>query len=90
MKKLEIIHLRSSRELSETLSNQIIMMIRAAENNNDSIELFHRMGLESDVAIHINHSETSETTESSSLGLRLAASLKEYGMVEHTMWEKLQ
>ena len=89
MRQLEIIHLRSSDELAETLSEQIRESVREAEGDIKAVTLYRRRGLHTDVAIHINHLEGLEANELSRLGIRLASALKAYGLVEHTLWEEL-
>jgi hypothetical protein len=90
MKQLEIIHLRLSGEPVETLSSQIRDSIRAAGTGTQVVTLYRRKGLETDIAIHINHLEGLEPDGQSSLGVRLASALKAYGLVEHTLWEELE
>ena len=88
MRQLEIIHLRSSSERAETLSDQIRKSLRAAETDPEVVTVYQRKGLETDVAIHIHHIEGFEVNGQSSLGVRLASALKAYGLVEHTLWEE--
>ena len=89
MRQLEVIHLRSSGQSAETLSEQIRRSIRAAETGTRVVTVYRRKGLETDVAIHISHPEEVGADMRSSLGLRLASELKAYGLVEHTLWEEL-
>lgn len=89
MRQLEIIHLRSSGEPTEILSNQIAESIRAAETDTEVVTLYRRKGLETDVAIHIHHLKEPGAEGQSSLGVRLASALKAYGLVEHTLWTQL-
>jgi hypothetical protein len=89
MKQLEIIHLRLSGESAETLRDQIRDSIRAAATGTRVVTLYRRKGLETDVAIHINHPEGLGPDAKSCLGVRLASALKAYGLVEHTLWEEM-
>ena len=82
MKQLEIIHLRLSGEPVEALSGQIHDSIRAAATDARVVTLYRRKGLETDVAIHINHLEGLGPDAKDSLGVRLASALKAYGLVE--------
>ena len=89
MKKLEIIHLRSSVKQFESLRSRIAESIRAEGDPGEVVMMFRRCGLESDVAIHINHHDDPGFDGPSALGLHLAAGLKAHGLVEHTLWEAL-
>jgi hypothetical protein len=89
MKRLEIIHLRSSGEPLDTLGRRISDSIKAEDMGAGVVTLYRRDGLETDVAIHIHHRSSSPGEGPSSLGLRLASALKALGLVEHTMWEEL-
>lgn len=89
MKKLEIIHLRSSVKSFESLRSRIAESIRAEGDPGEVVLMFRRCGLESDVAIHIHHHDDSGYDGPSVLGLHLAAGLKAHGLVEHTLWEAL-
>ena len=91
MKRLEIIHLRSSGEPLASLGDLISASIGQTddthgEENGTVVTLYRRAGLETDLAIHL---EQAVDRGSSGLGLRLAAALRSYGLVEHTLWEEL-
>ena len=89
MNTLEIVHLRSSGESLESLSDRIRESIWEEGNGTEVVTLFRRQGLETDVAIHIrNHKEQGEI-EPSALAFNLANSLRAFGLVEHSMWEEL-
>jgi hypothetical protein len=89
MRRLEIIHLRWFGGPLDTLSRQIRESLRAAEDSSEVITIYRRHGLETDIAIHIHHSELNNGEGSSTLGLRLASALRALGLVEHTTWEEL-
>ena len=85
MKRLEIIHLRLAGALPTGLSDEIR---QSTTNMGDAtlIRLYWRVNVESDVAIHLHLEESGPDNQASDLGVRLAASLQEYGMVDHTIW----
>lgn len=87
MKRLEIIHLRSSGEPLDSLGRRIRESI--AEETAETVTLYRRQGLDTDLAVHIRHRTATEGQLPSDLGLRLASSLRTYGLVEHTVWEEL-
>lgn len=90
MKRLEVIHLRSSGEPLDSLGRRIRESIRAEATNTDVVALYRRDGLETDLAVHIHLSRAPGADEPSALGLRLASALKAFGLVEHTLWKELK
>ena len=86
MSILEIIHLRSSVEPVDSLIDRIKESIWADGNGTDVATLYRRHGVETDVAVHIRHHEESS---SSTLAVHLAHALKEFGLVEHSVWEQI-
>jgi hypothetical protein len=85
MKRLEIIHLRLAGALPTGLFEEIR---QSTTNTTDSasIRLYWRVNVENDIAIHLDLEESGPDKQASDLGVRLAAGLREYGMVEHTVW----
>lgn len=86
MSILEIIHLRSSVEPVDSLIDRIKESIWADGNGSDVATLYRRHGVETDVAVHIRHHEESS---SSTLAVHLAQALKQFGLVEHSVWEEV-
>jgi hypothetical protein len=89
MSRLEIIRLRSSGEPLQSLADRICESIKAEGDRAEVVTIYRRDRLETDVAIHLNHLETSTTKGPSALGLHLASELRELGLVEHSLWEEL-
>ncbi len=89
MKTLEIIQLRSTIYSIDSLSTKIGESIRARGEKSELVTIFRRDGLETDLAVHIRLSDVSGAGGPSKLGERLASALKDYGLVEHTLWEEL-
>lgn len=91
MRRLEIVHLRSSAEPLESLSRRIKESIgREARDQEAVITIYRRCGLDTDLAVHILHHRVSDRRGPSDLALRLASALRAYGLVEHTLWEELE
>ena len=63
--------------------------ITAVGEATEVVTVFRRDGLETDLAVHINHVDTSGTGRQSALGQRLASELKNHGLVAHTVWQEL-
>jgi hypothetical protein len=91
MKWVEMIELRSvdgNRELLESHLQQLMYDVDE-EANTQTITAYRRVMIDSDVSIHLVHD--SEDVEKSggplsSLGVRLASALKEFGLVNHSVW----
>jgi len=90
MRRLEIIHLRSSGEPLESLSERIHESIWAEGEQAEVVTLYRRNGLGTDLAVHIHHLETPGREGSSRLGLQLVSSLAIFGLVEHSLWEEMK
>ena len=89
MKTLEIVHLRSSGKPIESLGEMIGESIRSGDEAAESITVYRRHGLGTDIAIHIRRFETGRMNGPSALAYQLANSLRAYGLVEHTMREEM-
>jgi len=89
MNTLEIVHLRSSVEPIDSLSDRIKESIWAEGNGTEVVTLYRRQGLETDVAVHIRHRNELEEIEPSALAFNLANALRAFGLVEHTVWEEM-
>jgi len=90
MKTLEIVHLRSSGESLEALGELIKESIWADGNGTEVVTVYRRSGLETDIAVHIRHHQKEGGNVSNALACQLTAALRDYGIVEHTVWEELQ
>ena len=88
MSTLEIIHLRSSSEPIEGLAELIRESLWEDGRRNGVFTIYRRRGLATDLAVHIPHAE-GRTEVPSSFGLQLVASLAEFGLVEHSVWEEI-
>jgi hypothetical protein len=91
MKWLEVIELRavgSNRELLES-HLQKLMHHMDEEAGTQAINMYRRVMIDSDVSIHLVY-DSDDVKKSggplSSLGLQLASGLKEFGLVNHSVW----
>ena len=83
MSTLEIIHLRSSGEPLENLADLIRESIWAEGKGTEVATVYRRHGLDTDVAVHLRGDGPN------ALAAHLALALREYGLVEHTVWEEI-
>jgi hypothetical protein len=90
MRRLEIIHLRSSSDSLGDLADLIRESIRDGREGKEVVTLYRRRGLDTDLAVHLHTAGKSGAARPSRLALQLAAALRAYGLVEHTLWEELE
>jgi hypothetical protein len=85
MKQLEIIHLRLAGSLPRELCREIQRSL-IAWGEPESVQVYHHGAIETDLAVHLRVRGEGPTGRPSALGIRLADSLREHGMVEHAVW----
>lgn len=88
MRCLEIIELRSINSDREVLEAQLqkLMDVIGGEKKNQTIRLYRRVLLDSDLSIHLRHNSETAENIGSEMGFRLASALKAFGWVNHRMW----
>ena len=67
----------------ESLADRIRESIWAEGNGSRLATLYRRHGLDTDVAVHIRGNGPS------TLAAHLAIALREFGLVEHTVWDEI-
>jgi hypothetical protein len=91
MKWLEIIELRtvnSDRELLESHLQELIQQVDK-ETQMQTIKTYRRVMLDTDLSFHLFHDSKNVERNGSPLGLRLASRLKEFGVVNHSVWTEM-
>ncbi len=88
MKCLEIIELRTAESNRKLLDKQMQKLIDhvAAEVGRESIKAYFGVMIASDFSIHLFHDSIEGDKSGSKLGLYLASTLKEFGLVNHSVW----
>jgi hypothetical protein len=89
MSTLEVIHLRLAGEERSALVDLIRKSMETHEPSMD-IRIFGHASLATDLVVHLNHEARGRTPRASDLGVRLAALLRNYGMVDHSVWSRLE
>jgi hypothetical protein len=87
LKILEIIHIRFVAEKPDSM----IESIRKSIDSSPGVEfstIYRRDELKTDLAIHLQRNDAGEHGTASDIGIRLASALKEFGLVEHTVWKE--
>lgn len=82
---LEIVKIRSSRDADETVRG-IIHTLKSDPAIRDAKEMRVFSNVLNDIAIHISWESDRASLNGSSVALRLAAALSEYGLINHTIW----
>lgn len=85
MRALEIVHLR----LAVDRAADLVDVIReSVGTRSESMELriYRHARLGSDLVVHLHREIGDEHVSASDVGTRVAALLREHGMVEHSVW----
>ncbi len=92
MKWIEIIELHSVSSNRELLKSQMRNLINEVdkEAKKQAIKVYSRVMVDTDFSIHLFHDSKKIDNSGSPLGLRLAAALKEFGLVNHSVWIEMQ
>ena len=92
MKWAEVIMMRAAGSRETVLAAALKELIREVplKSGHTAIRVFRREKLDSDICIVLFHGSEKTETGGSPLGLRIAAALKEVGLVNHTIWNELE
>jgi hypothetical protein len=86
MKWLEVIKLRSAGK-SFGIPEEFLMSIdKFNQNGLVEIKTYRHAALETDWSVHLLWESEQPEQNGSSLGLRLAQALKEFGLIDHSIW----
>ncbi len=77
----------SAKILAATLQNLMNDVVRNARH--ESVRVFRREKLDSDICIVLFHTGKKTKTGGSPLGLHIVAALNEVGLVNHTIWSEI-
>jgi hypothetical protein len=86
MEWLEVIKLRSAGKGSGSLEESLGSIYRLSQNGLVEIKTYRHAVLGSDWSIHLRWESERPEQNGSSLGLNLAQALKEFGLVDHSIW----
>jgi len=87
-KILERIDLRSNKENKKELLEQLEELVNDVTERTDDnkIKIYTHYNIGTDYSVHLLRLISEEEHLESELGLRLASSLKEFGLVNHSIW----
>ena len=85
---LEIIELRSAGGNNKLLESQMQKLVNEVyeRTKNNAVRVYCRLMIDTDFSIHLFHDSKKVEKSGSPLGLRLASALKEFGLVNHSIW----
>ncbi len=88
MKWLEIIELRSVGNNLKLLEPELKSLIEELnkESKQRAVKVYSRVTIESDFSIHLYHDSKEIDINGSTLGLHLVSILKEFGLINHSVW----
>ena len=88
MEWLEIIELRAVDSRRELLESQLPKLINEAdiESKEQAIKSYSHVTVDTDFSIHLFHDSKIVEHFGSRLGLHLASALREFGLVNHSIW----
>ncbi|RPJ41950.1 MAG: hypothetical protein EHM27_04535 [Deltaproteobacteria bacterium] len=86
MNRVEIIKLRSPLKASILLKEILAPMVKADQSGLIKIKIYRHATLESDLSVHLHWEADGPEQNGSALGLRLAQALKEFGLIDHSLW----
>jgi hypothetical protein len=86
MKWLEIIKLRSAGNNSGLLKELLLSIDKLSQSELVEMKPYHHAALETDLSVHLLWKSGKPEQNGSALGLRLAQALKEFGLIDHSVW----
>jgi len=92
MKWLEIIELRSVGDKRAVMELQLKSLIDEVkqETRQQAIKVYSHITVETDFSIHLYNDSKSTDISGSPLGQRLVSALKEFGLVNHSIWVEMR
>lgn len=87
MKWLEIIKLRSAGTGEGMLENFLRSLVKFGQNGElVEIKTYRHAALQNDLSVHLHWESGRPEQNGTNLGLRLAQTFKEFGLVDHSIW----
>jgi hypothetical protein len=86
MKWLEVIKLRSAGRDSEMLKELLLSINKLSQSGLVRMKTYHHATLETDLSVQLLWESERPERNGSDLGLRLAQALKDFGLIDHSIW----
>jgi len=86
MKWIEIIKLRSAGRDPESLKAYLSSIAKSDQRGLAEIRIYRHAAWETDWSLHLHLESEQPEKNGSALGLRLSQALKEFGLIDHSIW----
>ncbi len=86
MKWLEVIKLRSTEESSGVVKELLRSISQLKQPGLEEIKIYRHASLETDLSLHLQWNSERPERDGSAPGLHLVHALKEFGLVDHSLW----
>jgi UDP-N-acetylmuramoylalanine-D-glutamate ligase len=88
MRLLEIITIRSVGNIPKPLISNLLSQIEQTHTAEKpvAIKMYHHSGVNTDVSIHLHWRSISGSQGKSSLGMMLSHTLRDFGLLNHSIW----
>ena len=88
MNWVEIIRLRSNGNVQESLIQELLKPVAEDKERNGlvSMRIYRNPWIDTDISIHLHWESTRLEQHGSAMALRLAQTLKEFGLINHSAW----
>jgi hypothetical protein len=86
MKWLEVIKLRSAGGSLGLLEELLLPLSGSNQSGLVEMKTYRHAALENDLSVHIHWESERPEQNGSALGFRLVQALKEFGLVDHSVW----
>lgn len=86
MKWLEVIKLRLAGGGESLLEELLRLIPEIGQSGLVEMKTYRHAALETDFSLHLHWESKNPDQNGSTLGLRLAQALKEFGLIDHSIW----
>ena len=87
MKWLEIIKLRSAGVEEGSLEEFLRSLVKSGQGEESvEIKIYRHAALQHDLSVHLHWESDRIEPNGTDLGLRLAQTFKEFGLIDHSIW----
>lgn len=86
MKWIEIIKLRNAGEVPESLKVLLSGLLKNGPSGLAEARLYRHASWETDWTMHLHWETEQPEKNGSALGLHLSQALKEFGLIDHSIW----
>ena len=86
MKWLEVVNLRSAGKDSGLLKEFLLPMAKVGQSGLVEMKTYRYAAMETDWSVHLHWESDRPDQNGSLLGLRLVQALKEFGLIDHSIW----